>query len=108
MLRPRWADAATEATHGLAMPKTSPLCAKCKLPLAPDKKFQLHGKSLGKFKCSTCNTRGVQLSRRGLYEEFLASHKGIGKYKAADFGGPLVPRLNQTSSISCCKRLSRN
>ena len=65
--------------------KVTPECSKCRLPLDPAKREQLSGKGLGAFKCSLCNTRSVQISRRGIYKDFMASHKGIDKAEAADF-----------------------
>ena len=59
-------EAETEFTAGSHLSPDRPLCSKCMLPLEVEKKFQLTGKGLGRFKCHTCNTRGVQISRRAL------------------------------------------
>ena len=58
--------------------------AACR-PLHKGGRIQLVGKGLGSFKCSRCNTRSVQVSRRPIYQEFLAAFRGVDKEEAQEF-----------------------
>ena len=59
-----------------------PKCSKCGRPLDTGSNIQLTGKGLGSFKCSSCNTKAVQISRRAVYKEFMESFRGISKPEA--------------------------
>jgi hypothetical protein len=51
-----------------------PRCQRCGDKLQPDK-IVLSGKSKGAWRCSLCNTKGVQLSRNGKFKCLLKSFK---------------------------------
>ena len=64
--------------------RMAPLCCRCGLPLKPGANLQLSGKGNRSFKCGTCNTRSVQISRSDVYRDFQQNFKGVDKDEAME------------------------
>lgn len=78
-------DTTVATLCGPQVPAVTPLCVKCKLPFSVAKSAIRNGKSIGTFKCGTCHTRVVQISRDGMYAEFMQGFKGANKETITEF-----------------------
>ena len=60
-----------------------------------EKKVQITGKCSGSFRCSACNTKGVQLSRSGKWADLQKSFKGMNKDDITGFWKSIGDKTSQ-------------
>ena len=73
----------------------APSCGRCRRPLEIEKKVQITGKCSGSFRCSACNTKGVQLSRSGKWADLQKSFKGMSKEDITGFWKSIGDKTSQ-------------